>query len=37
MDVNIQEVLPKLSFGAAAKITLATALSTENEVSTFTF
>lgn len=37
MEVNIQEALPELCFGAAAKITLATALSTENEVSTFKF
>lgn len=37
MDVNIQEVLPKLCFGAAAKITLTTTLSTQNEVSVFKF
>lgn len=37
MDVNIQEDLPKLCFGAAAKITLTTVLSTKNKVSTFKF
>lgn len=37
MDVNIQEVFPKLCFGAAAKITLTTVLPTENEFSTFKF
>lgn len=37
MDVNIQEVFTKLCFGAAAKITLTTVPSSENEVPTFKF